>query len=237
MQILKKKTWSIYHDENKENIQQTGNLNHTYKFLFLFFFLHSPDCPPTCLSHCLCVRIVSKGRELAERSHVEWFCQNGTNSQPGLFGPFLSIPFESIHYLRLFQGFVFWWTPFLSAGSVGNRKATSTNNQVSAQAVFRTLDLSNCQCLSSSKHVISKCTCQLIGASLTNLKIFCSFLLKKLINHFFQIPLILSYCSVFTYLEWEACTSGYVASSNTTRALSWRKRIRTSSKNTILLKI
>ena len=136
-----KKTWSIYHDENKENIQQTGNLNHTYKFLFLFFFLHSPDCPPTCLSHCLCVRIVSKGRELAERSHVEWFCQNGANSQPGLFGPFLSIPFESIHYLRLFQGFVFWWTPFLSAASVGNRKATSTNNQVSAQAVFRTLFL------------------------------------------------------------------------------------------------
>lgn len=97
--------------------------------------------------------------------------------------------------------------------------------------------LSNCQCLSSSKHVTSKCTCQLIGASLKNLKIFCSFLLKKLINQFFQIPLILSCCSVFTYLEWEACTSGYVASSNTTRALSGRKRIRTSSKNTILLKI
>ena len=168
---------------------------------------------------------------------------------------FFSIPFGSIHYLRLFQGFVFWWTPFLSAGSVGNRKTTSTNNQVSAQAVFRTLFLTanvsahrNMSykhqlieaCLtniSSSKYVTSKCTCQLIGASLTNLKIFCSFLLKKLINHFFQIPLILSYCSVFTYLEWEACTSGYVASSNTTRALSGRKRIRTSSKNTILLKI
>ena len=46
--------------------------------------------------------------------------------------------------------------------------------------------LSNCRCLSSSKHVTSKCTCQLIGASLTNLKIFCYFLLKNLLTNFFR---------------------------------------------------
>lgn len=143
-----KKTWSIYPDENKENIQQTGNLSHTYKFFFLFFFLHSPDCPPTCLSHCLCVRIVSKGRELAERSHAEWFSQNGTNSQPGLFGPFFFHTIWVHTLLTTISRLCILMNSF-SICRICWQQKNNFNQQPGISSSRFSNPLSNCQCVSS----------------------------------------------------------------------------------------
>ena len=186
-----------------------------------------------------------KELELQVRILFYWRSKRGTFILPGFFFFYFFLRSKLVHFYPYhlspyiiydyFKALYFDELLFYLQDLLATEKQPQPTTRYQLKPFFE--PLSNCQCLSSSKHVTSKCTCQLIGASLTNLKIFCSFLLKKLINHFFQIPLILSYCSVFTYLEWEACTSGYVASSNTTRALSGRKRIRTSSKNTILLKI